>query len=125
MPPSDHHEINSPPKRYYYEGRSESISERERLEIKMWRVGRLVKKFSVAYLLKPNSGWNVVQRYDNAHFEKSERIIVRRPHCHIYGHKRGEYYTYKIRGDPGIILTEAIAVIKKDHISILNNYFQN
>jgi hypothetical protein len=119
------HMPNFPPKRYHYESRSESISEYERLEIKMWRLGRRVEKFSVAYLLKLNGRWNVIQRYDNAHFEKLGEVIARRSHCHIYGVNKKEYYIYKIRGDPGAILTEAVIEVKKNHLNLLDRYFQN
>jgi len=108
-----------------YEGRTEQWSHRERLEIKMWRVGGRVEKFSVAYLRKLKGSWIVVQRWDNAHFGKSGRVISRRAHRHVYGYRGGARYTYLLRGDPGTLLTQGITTMKKRRQQLTEEYFQN
>src|SRR5580698_7278762 len=110
--------------RLRYEGRTEHWSDRERLVIKMWRTGRTVEKFSVAYLRKLKSSWIVIQRWDNAHFEKNGGVIFRKPHRHVYGYRGGECYVYALRGDPGVLLTQGITAMKKRRKQLTEEYFQ-
>ncbi len=99
-----------------YEEWGTTWSERERMEVRMWRNGIRVRKFSVVYLRKLKDRWIVIRRYDNAHIQ---------PHCHVYGYHKGEVRIEDIRGEPSMILTETIQKIEKSRQQFTEFYFRN
>jgi len=107
------------------EERTEYLSKKDRLEIKMWRKGSEVVKFSVTYLRFYSKRWREVTRWDNAHSKKSKAQLLRKPHHHIFSLDNGQLYVTPIKGKPAEILTEAITNIKLRRKEILHNFFNN
>jgi hypothetical protein len=110
-----HNGIRNGPERY--EEWREEFSPHGQLRVKMWRAGNKVRKFSVVYIRKLKGRWIVIRRYDNSHQQ--------RPHCHIYGFRKGQIDVQELTGEANAILTESIQKIKKSRKELTEFYFRN
>ncbi len=104
-----------------YEGRTEFLSDRDKLVIKMWREKGKVIKFSVAYLRKYKNKWFAIKRCDNSHHDFRSQSY-KYPHCHIYRYK-GKQSREPMKGEPKELLTLTINDFKKRRKTLLENYF--